>query len=139
MVRAGVVSHPSEWPFCGYQEIQNPRQRYSLIDDDGLMSLLDIKNRDGLKRIYKGWVEEVLGKESSRNRQPRWTESIAVGSESFVRDTQEKLGIREIGRKVMGANGCFELREPDTPYEALFRPQNADLRQENMFYWDVTF
>jgi hypothetical protein len=136
MVRAGVVSHPSEWPFCGYQEIQNPRQRYSLIDDDGLMSLLDIKNRDGLKRIYKGWVEEVLGKQSSRNRQPRWTESIAVGSESFVRDTQEKLGIREIGRKVMGANGCFELREPDTPYEALFRPQNADLRQENTYYWD---
>jgi REP element-mobilizing transposase RayT len=32
MVRAGVVNHPSEWPFSGYNEIQNPRQRYSLID-----------------------------------------------------------------------------------------------------------
>ena len=31
MVRTGVVTHPSEWPFSGYNEIQNPRQRYSLL------------------------------------------------------------------------------------------------------------
>jgi len=135
MVRAGVVIHPSEWPFCGYNEIQDPRQRYSLIDHEGLMGLFDIKNRDELKKTYRDWLQEGMERQS-RERQPRWTESIAVGSESFVRDTQEKLGIRGIGREVMGANGCFELREPDTPYEALFRPQNADLRQENTYYWD---
>ena len=27
MARAGVVSHPNEWPFCGYNEIQKPKQR----------------------------------------------------------------------------------------------------------------
>ena len=32
MVRAGVVTHPSEWNFGGYNEIQKPRQRYALID-----------------------------------------------------------------------------------------------------------
>jgi putative transposase len=32
MVRAGVVGHPSEWPFSGYNEIQNPFQRYALIN-----------------------------------------------------------------------------------------------------------
>jgi putative transposase len=26
MVRAGVVKNPSEWPFCGYNEIQQPRE-----------------------------------------------------------------------------------------------------------------
>ena len=26
MVRAGVVSHPSRWSFCGYNEIQEPRR-----------------------------------------------------------------------------------------------------------------
>ena len=26
MVRAGVVNHPSEWPFCGYNEIQEPKR-----------------------------------------------------------------------------------------------------------------
>jgi REP element-mobilizing transposase RayT len=28
MVRAGVVTHPSEWPFSGHGGIQEPRQRY---------------------------------------------------------------------------------------------------------------
>ena len=27
MVRAGVVAHPSEWGFCGYHEIQKPKER----------------------------------------------------------------------------------------------------------------
>ena len=40
MVRAGVVKHPSEWAFSGYNEIQKPRQRYALIDDAGLMNLV---------------------------------------------------------------------------------------------------
>jgi hypothetical protein len=39
MVRAGVVTHPSEWPFSGYNEIQNPRERYALIDHENLMEL----------------------------------------------------------------------------------------------------
>ena len=31
MVRAGVVSHPAMWPFCGYNEIQEPRRKNVLI------------------------------------------------------------------------------------------------------------
>lgn len=31
MVRNGVVSHPSEWPFGGYNEIQNPRKKCAII------------------------------------------------------------------------------------------------------------
>ena len=36
MVRAGVVSHPSEWAFCGYNEIQKPRKKNVLIDHQKL-------------------------------------------------------------------------------------------------------
>ena len=32
MVRAGVVAHPSEWAFCGYNEIQEPRRKNILIN-----------------------------------------------------------------------------------------------------------
>lgn len=98
---------------------------------------LDIKNRDELKRIYKDWVEEVLRKKS-RERQPRWTESIAVGSEAFVRETKEKLGVRAIGREVMGADASYELRDPETSYGAVFGPQNDTLREENAFFWDLS-
>ena len=31
MVRSGVVSHPSEWTCGGYNEIQNPRNRYEVV------------------------------------------------------------------------------------------------------------
>ncbi len=30
MVRAGVVNHPSGWEMSGYNEIQNPPERYSV-------------------------------------------------------------------------------------------------------------
>ena len=32
MVRAGVVNHPVEWKHCGYHEIQQPPERYAVID-----------------------------------------------------------------------------------------------------------
>ena len=44
MVRAGGVQHPKEWIFSGYEEIQNPRQRYSLMDYRRLISLLQVKD-----------------------------------------------------------------------------------------------
>jgi putative transposase len=92
---------------------------------------------DELKGTYRGWVEEALGKQG-RQRQPRWTESIAVGSEAFVRATKEKLGIRAVGREVMGANGSYELREPEAGYESNFSTENVGLSEENTFYWDVS-
>lgn len=84
MVRAGVVNHPSDWPFCGYNEIQNPRQRYSIIDYEGLMDLLNTKSMDELRKNYRGFVEEALQKQG-RERKSRWTEGIAVGCEAFGR------------------------------------------------------
>src|SRR3990170_4731046 len=66
MVRAGVVTHPSEWPFSGYNKIQNPRQRYSLIDHEGLMDLLDIRSIEELNRSYRECVEESLTRQGRK-------------------------------------------------------------------------
>jgi putative transposase len=43
MVRAGVVKHPAEWPFCGYNEIQRPKERYALIDYNGLKDIFSCR------------------------------------------------------------------------------------------------
>jgi putative transposase len=43
MIRAEVVKHPSDWPHCRYKEIQNPPERYRLIDRKALMQLLGTK------------------------------------------------------------------------------------------------
>jgi len=97
MVRAGVVTHPSEWKFGGYNEIQKSRQRYALIDYKRLMDLLHISTIDDLRNSHKKWVEEIL-KTQNYDRESKWSQSIAVGSKSFVERIKEKLGIRAKGR-----------------------------------------
>ncbi len=129
MVRASVVTHPSEWPFSGYSEIQNPRHRYSLIDHGSLMDLLDVRGREELKRSYRERVEESLVIKGGR-RESRWTESIAVGSKAFVEKTKAELGIKAIGREVMGAAGVYELRERDGSYNGNFGGENSGLRPD---------
>ena len=57
MVRAGVVNHPSEWAFSGFNEIQCPRERYSLIDYKGLKNLLGFGSGHELAVAYCGWIE----------------------------------------------------------------------------------
>ncbi len=95
MVRAGVVKHPAEYAFSGYNEIQNPRKRYGLIGHKSLMELLDLSTMEALKESYRGWVEESLV-EGLKRRQPRWTESIAAGSEGFVEHVKDALGVKAI-------------------------------------------
>ena len=43
MVRAGVVQHPSEWPFSGYNEIEEPKRKNALIDYERLRTLRGLK------------------------------------------------------------------------------------------------
>jgi putative transposase len=137
MVRAGVVTHPLEWPFSGYNEIQTPRRRYSLIDHDSLMDLLDIRSMEELKRSYRKWVGESLSRRD-RDREARWTESIAVGSEAFVERTKAELGIRASGREVSGEEGVYELRERGIPYNVNFAGKNADLKPKNTYSWNIS-
>jgi len=84
-----------------------------------LIDLFGLQSMDEFREIHKGWVTEAQ-KEKYRERQPQWTESIAVGSEAFVRDMREKLGPWAIWREIVGANGIYELREPMNSYGADF-------------------
>jgi putative transposase len=137
MVRAGVVEHPSEWGFCGYNEILAPRKRYALIDYDGLRSLLNFDSRDDMGAAYRGWIEETLG-EGNSLRDGKWTESVAVGSEAFVTATKEALGNKGEGRAVTGGDGSYELRDPPAAYEGIFGHQNGVLKPENEYFWENT-
>jgi len=84
MVRAGVVNHPSQWPFCGYYELMENRERYRLIDIKTLTELLGIDNLAAFKKSYSDWIESTLT--STRiNRDSQWTESVAVGTEAFTK------------------------------------------------------
>ena len=135
MVRVGVVSHPSEWKMCGYNEIQNPPDRYTLLDQKGLMEFCGINDMEQLKEEYGQWVEEALKEEESR-REASWSESIAVGNREFIEGTQAQLGVLATGRRMEEANGQFVLREEVNSYSAHFDPEKGPLNPENSYFWN---
>ena len=135
MVRAGVVSHPSMWSFCGYNEIQEPRRKNVLIDYERLQELLGASSYDQLRNSYKGWVEEYFG-DGEKARKDEWTASIAVGSRPFVEKVRALLGFRAKGREVMeGAKG-YQVREESDLYNALFGAEKEDIAPENTYSWN---
>ncbi len=135
MVRAGAVKHPSEWPFCGYNEIQRPRERYALIDCDGLKRLFDFRSMYDFSEAHRGWVEKSL-EEGMNSRDQKWTESVAVGSQQFVKATKEKLGFKAKGREVIGGDGSYQLKESPTPYKGNLALENEPLRLQNEYFWE---
>ncbi len=129
MVRAGVAAHPAQWEFCGYNEIQSPKKRKGIIDFNRLMDLLGFEKYAHLKDAHYQWVDSAL-QTGNRERESKWTQSIAVGSKSFIEQMQESLGFRAKGRKVIGADETFELREMLPPYG---KADHAD--SGNTFLW----
>lgn len=130
MVRAGVVEHPTQWEFCGYNEIQNPRKRKGIIDFDRLIDLLGFENYDDLKDAHYKWMDSAMQTDNS-DKENKWTQSIAVGSKTFVEKMKEALGFRATGRKIIYADDTFELREVQMPYG---KANNLD--SGNTFLWD---
>jgi hypothetical protein len=137
MVRAGMVKHPSEWSFCGYNEIHSPPQRYSIIDRKRLMELVGTDVGDELSETYKGWVDEIL-KSGETARDNKWTESVAVGNIKFIRTVREKLGVRAAGRDIIESGASHELREPGVSYIYDFGVKNGTLSPENTYFWDIS-
>ena len=98
--------------------------------------LLNIRDDEQLRWVYRQWIEEALAK-GSRTRQPEWTESIAVGSSTFVEGVKKKLELRAKGRKIREVSTHHELREPRSAYNAHFGSENEALSTNNTFYLDV--
>ena len=98
-----------------YNEIQNPRKRKGIIDFDRLMNLLGFDNYDDFKDAHSRWVDSEI-QNDSRNKENKWTQSIAVGSKTFIEKMKKALGYKAKGRKIISADDTFELREAVAPY-----------------------
>jgi putative transposase len=60
MVRAGVVSHPGDWPWCGYLELIGQKTRYRLLDLDRVLELLGISDARSLADQYQESIKSAL-------------------------------------------------------------------------------
>ena len=90
MVRAGVVDHPRDWRWCGYDELVGTRQRYRLIDIKQLMRSLDLEDTQDLARLHSAGVDDLIVRRSF-TREALWSESLAVGSQEYVEKIKKDL------------------------------------------------
>ena len=136
MVRTGVVAHPSEWSFCGYNEIQEPKRKNVLINYQKLTERLGVDTYEEVKIYHKRWVDDYL--ENGKNtRDDKLTKSIAVGNRSFVERVKSLMGALAIGRKSTEAEDSYQLREAAVPYIAHFGDKKEDIGPENTLFLDV--
>ena len=117
MVRAGVVTHPRDWPTSGYHEIQGIRQRYRIVDRQALAGALEIDVTQ-LADAHRPWIEEALRK-SRLEREPHWSNRIAVGSRACVDRVAEDLRGRARYRSIASIDDTLVIRETAGPYDAI--------------------
>jgi REP element-mobilizing transposase RayT len=123
MVRAGVVAHPSEWRWCGYQEVVGERRRYRLLDVDEAAAQCGGGSVEAFRRNYAGVIAEAI-RRCDLARQPCWTESIAVGGEPFVREIEEKTRRQEMVVEET-APSQWTIREAAAAYDPISLPKSA--------------
>jgi putative transposase len=123
MVRAGVIKHPKEWRESGYYEIEHLKKRYRIIDYDALLKLTGIKSVEELQKNQREWINEVL-KKKEFYRDPKWTESLAVGSEAFLERINEKLKIKAKTGRIKKYDDDLILSEVEIPYNTIFDSKN---------------
>jgi REP-associated tyrosine transposase len=126
MVRAGAVRHPEEWTHGGYHEIQGNRRRNTIIDLKALAEVLEFNSLEALRVAHREWIAEALSEEAQR-REDIWSQSLAVGSVEFVRQTQVALGHQGRYRSRFEGEGMSVLRETEESYGPLFGVENEPM------------
>jgi len=137
MVRAGVVSHPSMWPFSGYNEIQKPRRKNILIHYERLQGLFGAVTYDQFTSSHRGWIVDCLGN-GAKSRQSEWTDSVAVGSKLFAEKFKSLLDVKAMGRSIINGGERYHPREAAAPYMPFLRSEKSDIGPQNAYFWNRT-
>ncbi len=123
MVRCGVVQHPRQWPWSGYEEMMGSKKRNRLLDVSKLLWLLRTDDVDAFRRNLDLALEEAITKRVLM-REPMWTEALAVGGAAFVADMEGRIRNRQVTETVE-ESGTWVLREEcEREYGALSGPGN---------------
>jgi putative transposase len=137
MVRAGVVSHPAEWEFGGYNEIQYPRRKSILINYDKLAVLSGCDSYASFQDLHRNFINTAL--ETDKNRKEAfWSQSIAVGEEPFVNQIKKKLGSKASGRKKYPLDYGYVLREETVSYSPDYDIKNSEIGLKNEYEWNIS-
>lgn len=122
MVRAGLVAHPSLWRWCGYDEVCGKRVRYRILAVDRLLESAGLTDLNDFRTLHQQGIEETIQRRTL-NREPEWTESLAVGNLEFVEragtqyESRRKFAFSE--SRLAGVPGVWTIREQASPYDVI--------------------
>jgi putative transposase len=125
MVRSGAVSHPQEWKWCGHDELVGRRQRYRILNLERLLDSLNVEGEENLR----AWYEEALARRMEARQSDReacWSESLAVGSHSFVTQACQAHANRrefDVSEVPDSKGGVWSVREAPCSYNVFSTPK----------------
>jgi putative transposase len=115
LVRAGVVGHPAQWPWCGYHELVGDRQRYRLLDLRRVFELFPGPDPASFAQTYDASIARTIA-DHQLSRNSIWTQSIAVGSKSFVQTIAHAIRVRKRLRIAVSPDGNWIVAEEVESY-----------------------
>ncbi len=119
MVRAKVVSHPSEWDGGACGELSGEVARRGLIDRDRPLNCLECGGEDQFGDWYARTLQDLWAR-SPGERAPVWTDAAAVGGRVWVGRLADGLPVSwRTVTEVAGPPGTFALRVSNRRREGL--------------------
>ena len=73
---------------------------------------------------------------NSLQREEKWSNSIAVGSEAFIKQINASLGIKAIHRKIVKDGSSYQIKEGIVTYRNGFDSKMDFLKEDNTVYLD---
>jgi len=99
---------------------------------------LGLGNVEALRAAHGDWIADALQRGVSE-RSGFWSESVAVGSETFALATQAALGIKGRKRTLVSGDDVCVLREEEAGYGADFGVRNKLIVPNRAIFGDVSF
>jgi len=118
MVRCGRVSHPGQWEWSSHRELMGQRKRNKLLSADKLLELLGADSLGKFRSHYAQALLERIEKDNVK-RESKWTECLAVGSNTFVNEIKSQMRNRA-STEVRQTGDTWVLQEEhgsDSDYE----------------------
>ncbi len=116
MVRCRRVAHPRDWDWLGYHEMMGQRQRYRVLDLDRLCWRLQADSLEDVRNHLEAALGEQVAQEQVQ-REPCWTEGLAVGSAGFLERIRPLILSRQETELVQHDREIWVLQEAPIPYE----------------------
>lgn len=115
MIRAGVVQLPWQWEHSGAWEIRRHRTRYCFLDVEQMLKHLGFSSLCELLEFQK---QADIDSYEDQERNPIWSESVAVGSSAYLKDIEHRLHHRLKSRSIEKTQQACILKESRIPYRA---------------------